>query len=107
MAPFQGPSQEELIALLKKTSPQRFQPVTLGRYAPQAVVEFSNGLWTLSPLTINQEKAKAAGKAALKRGESWMPEMEWQFLEKGEPQIAASATSEFIAEIEAMAWTYT
>jgi hypothetical protein len=100
MAPFLGPDRDTVLKRLRSLLPGRKVPITLGLYAPQAVVEEDGGRWRLCPLEMNREAARAAGERALADGGMWMPEMEWEFLEKGAPLLEADSAKELASLIE-------
>ena len=106
MAPFQGPGREELLKILRGLFGARKLPITLGQYEPQAVVECVDGEWRIVALRLNSEKARAAGDAELASGGMWMPEMEWQFLEKTETLVAAPSRKALAAKVEKLRWKW-
>lgn len=99
-----GPSRTAVLKQLRAGRPKL--PITLGRYAPQAVIKREGDAWVLRPLRIDQERAAAAGREALAGGRSWMPEMEWQFIVEDPPIVFAPDRDAFVAALEALPWTY-
>ena len=106
MAPFQGPGREALLKILGGWFGVRKLPITLGQYSPQAVVERQGGQWCIVALRMNEQEAAAAGKAAIEAGETWIPEMEWRFLEKAETIVSAESRKAFIEEIRKIDWIW-
>jgi len=106
MAPFMGPDKQTDLKQLRSFLPKRHVPITLGRSAPQAVIENTGDVWVLVPLVVNREAANKAAHEANAAGRGWMPEMEFQFLERGEPLLEAQSAAELADLIEATDWTW-
>jgi hypothetical protein len=105
MAPFVGPTRDHLLAMLREARSPRL-PITLGRYAPQAVVDLVDGEWCLCPLEMDQAAADAAGRAAFAAGGSWMPEMTWRFLRPGAPLLRAPSRQALADLVADRPWPY-
>ena len=103
MAPFQGPSRKQVLALL---ADKPLLPITLGRGAPQATINCADGIWRLRPLLLDKEKCDAFGREQLAQGHSFMPEHTWQFLYGGAPLIESARLDEFITRLRKLPWPY-
>lgn len=106
MAPYIGPSREQVLRWLRSANPDSRLPITLGVYSPQAIIDRDDDGWKLCPLVLDRDAATQAGEEARSNGENWMPEMQWEFLEKAKPLIAASTTLAFIEAVETMEWRW-
>lgn len=83
-------------------------PITLGVYAPQAVIDREpDGRVSLRPLVLDEAAAIAANRAAFAAGQGWMPENEFAFLAPGAPVLIAAspaALADAIAALPARKW---
>ncbi|MBS2027926.1 MAG: hypothetical protein JST54_08495 [Deltaproteobacteria bacterium] len=105
MAPFVGPGKQAVLKRLRALLARGF-PLTLGEYQPQAVIQEESGRWVLRALEMDRARADAAGKAAIAKGEMWMPEMEFQFLAPGKVLAEGKTRSALADAIERLAWPF-
>ncbi len=105
MAPFIGPSRKRLIEMLRAGDGES-RSITLGMNEPQATVGRENGVWRLRPLVMNHEAAGQAGQEAIARGEAWMHEHTFAFLEPGEAIAESEEVEAFIAMLEKLSWKW-
>jgi hypothetical protein len=106
MAMFVGPSRAELIAALRRWPKESRLPLTLGLHEPQARVDREGDRWVIRTLRLDADAARAEGDARRARGEPWMPEMQWAFLEPADVVIESDTKEAFIAAIETMPWQW-
>lgn len=106
MAPYIGPSREQVLRWLRSANPASRLPITLGVYAPQAIIDRDDKRWILCPLELDDEAARKAGEEARSNGEPWMPEMQWDFLEKSAPLVAAETIHDFVEALESLEWCW-
>jgi hypothetical protein len=78
----------------------------LGVYSPQAIIDHDDDGWVLCPLKLDEEAARKAGEEARSNGEPWMPEMQWEFLQKSAPLVAAATIADFIDALESLEWRW-
>jgi hypothetical protein len=105
MAPFLGPSKQAVLERLRVATPRGF-PLTVGEYAPQAVIREEDGRWVLRALVVDKERADAAYKEAQAAGGFWMPEHEFAYLVPGDV-LAEGGTRAALADVlEKQAWSY-
>src|SRR5262249_48947486 len=106
MAPFQGPSREQLIAMLRARGAERKLPITLGRYAPQAVVEKQGGKWRLRELALDDAASNAYGAKQLEGGQNFMPENTWQFLAPDKVLLEHADLESFCRGLQELTWNF-
>ncbi len=101
MAPFQGPSREQLIELLR-ANPN--QSITLGKYEPQAVV-VHEAAWRIQLLEEDPELVREVQER--QRAEGYlMPEHYFSCNRPGRILIEADELDDFIRLIERMDWPF-
>lgn len=101
MAPIAKISRDQVLKSLRSLFPKRHVPMTLGGGSPESVIDFVEGEWLWFRLEMDHEAAERAGEDALARGESWMPEMTWRFLKKGEVLCQAKTAKDLADLLEA------
>lgn len=106
MAPYIGPSREQVLRWLRSANPASRLPITLGVYSPQAIIDREDDSWTLCPLELDHDAATEAGQKARATGEPWMPEMKWEFLKKAAPLISEETIDDFIRALERLEWKW-
>lgn len=90
MAPMVGPSRESVLLALSKHQPPAELRLSIGCPSPEATITWEGGLYRLSRLVMNQEKARKLGEERQSRGENFMPEHTWSCLE---PQVIVETPS--------------
>lgn len=95
-APFVGPSLKEVIRILSARDAKQKMPLTLGRYEPQAVIDFSKGKWRLSRL----ERKATTPRAKPDSGGNFVPEITWSELTPSPPLIQEADKQEFIRALK-------
>jgi len=107
MAPFLGPTKNEVLDMLDSSDAKKYLPVTLGLNEPQAEIVFNNNTWILYALIKNKKKIEEHLETLTKdENYYWMPESEWDFLERDEILISETDKIEFIEKIKYMNWTF-
>lgn len=101
MAPIAKISREQVLGALRSLFPKRHVPMTLGSGSPESVIDYADGEWLWFRLEMDHKAAELAGEEALARGESWMPEMTWRFLTRGEVLCRAKTAKELADLLEA------
>lgn len=90
MAPMVGPSRASVLSALSRHRPPAELRLSIGCPSPEATITWEGGMYRLSRLVMNEEKARRLGEERLGRGESFMPEHTWQCLE---PQVIVETPS--------------
>jgi hypothetical protein len=108
VAPIKGPSQKEVLKILKSWFAKRKLPLTLSHQGtPAGVIRLEDGKWCLRRLAMNEAKRKADYDRRQAEGDTYyMPEMTWRFLEPAELLASAGNRKEFIAQIKEFAWPF-
>jgi len=102
MAPFQGPSREQLLTLLRRGTKES---VTLGKYEPQAVVLCDGGEWKI--LALEEDPQLVAEMQERQRAEGYlMPEHYFSCKRPGRVLLSAPSRDAFIAAVEKMPWPF-
>jgi hypothetical protein len=104
-APFVGPSKKEVLGILKSSFAKKKLPLTLGSGEPKAVIDFSDGMWSIRRLVSNPKKQAEIQKKQEKEG-NYMPEHDFMALEAGEAIIKDKDKKLFIKKIEALSWNF-
>lgn len=102
MAPFIGPSKQDVLHLLRqhRYQAQLLPDITLGKYQPQFIIRLHQQRYELIPLTLDE--ARAAQDAECKSNEGYyVPEMVWASLVSGSPVIQESSIDVFIKLLDA------
>lgn len=104
MAPFVGPTRNDVLAKLRGKHPHKHLPITLGHGQPVAVIDRhdapEDARWLLCTLAVDDERAQAEGERRLAAGEPWMPEMRWQFAEPADVVLQATTAAGLAEAIE-------
>jgi hypothetical protein len=108
MAPMLGPTRAELIKILRSFRAKKKLPLTLATQGtPAGLVTFSDGIWRLKRLVMNEKKQAAEYKERKARGDNYyVPEMTWKHLEPKDVLVEARSKKEFIALIMQMDWPF-
>lgn len=104
-APFVGPSQKEVIARLKSWRVKKKLPIVLGSGEPQAVILFEDKRWVLRKLESDPEKLRAIRERQRAKN-YYVPEHNFGALVPGTIVLSEATLKAFIAQIQAMRWTY-
>ena len=108
MAPFKGPTRQEVLKILKSWFARRKLPLSLSKDGtPAGVIRLEDGRWCLRRLQMNEAKRKAEYDRRQAEGDTYyMPEMTWRFLEPGELLASARDRREFVSLIEKLSWPF-
>ena len=105
MAPFAGPTRDDVIAKLRSKRPHKHLPITLGDGQPLAVIDREDtpddARWLLRLLSVDDDQATAEGERRLAAGEPWLPEMRWQFALPADVVLEATTAAGLADAIEA------
>ena len=100
-----GPGKKAVLERLRAATPRGF-PLTLGLYAPKAVIQEEGGRWVLRALVVDKARADAAYKAAMATTGYWMPEHEFEFLVPGDVLVEGATRAALADVLEKQAWSY-
>jgi hypothetical protein len=105
MAPFQGPSREALLKMLRGWRAESKLPITLGKYEPQAYVLREGDEWQIRLLEEDPQLVAEMQERQRKEG-YLMPEHYFSCKRSGVVLIRADSRDAFIAAIEKMDWPF-
>lgn len=108
MAPFKGPTRQEVLKILKGWFAKRKLPLSLSKDGtPAGVICLEEGKWCLRRLEMNEARQKADYDRRQAEGDNYyMPEMTWRFLEPGVLLASAEDKNEFVSLIERLDWPF-
>jgi hypothetical protein len=101
MAPYAGPSPQQVVRMLREPDVERRLPLSMGGPAgPTAQVGLREGRWCLYRLVTDDEAFGAFANERWKAKEPLFPEHRMQFLVPGEILVAADSRTELVAALE-------